>query len=111
MEKLERGDKIYLDENNIKGSLVNSYLDCRDGYIEVCEYNDMSGYGSKVRLFLCRNTKHESISVVRQTWGVFTKEWIEEEMTFDSDSFEFLEDLISGERKSLGGVFSLVRDY
>lgn len=108
MEKLKRGDKIYLDKNNKVESYVNHYLNCRDGVVEVYEYADSSGYGSKTRLFLCNNTKHESIAIVRQTYSNLDKIWVEEEMTFDSDSFKFLEALIKGDR---GKEYTLVRDY
>lgn len=111
MEKLNRGDKIYLDEKQEKESFINDYLSCRDGVVEVYEYNDCSGYGSKVRLFYCQNTKHESISIVRQTWNSLSKEWIEEEMSFDSDSFKFLEAIFNGKKDELGGKYSLIRDY
>ena len=112
MKKLKRGDKIYLDnEAKTKESAINTYLACRDGIVEVFEYNDMSGYGLKTRLFLCENTKHEVISVVRQTWNDFAKEWIEEKMTFDTDSFVFLKALINNEKEQFGGKYSLVRDY
>ena len=111
MEKLNRGDKIYLDQNQQKESFVNIYLDCRDGIVECYEYRDTSGYGSKTRLFLCRDTKHETTSLVRQTWNDISKEWIEEEMVFDRDSFDFLEALITGKKDVLGGEYSVVRDY
>ena len=111
MKKLKRGDKIYLDKGETKESGVNRYLSCRDGVVEVYEYRDSSGYGSKTRLFYCMNTKHESVAIIRQTWADNTKEWGEEEMTFDSDSFQFLEALITGKKKQIGGKYSLVRDY
>ena len=111
MEKLNRGDKIYLDTEKTKESYVNDCLACRDGIIEVFEYKDESGYGSKTRLFLCENTKHESISIVRQTWSNFNNQWNEEFLSFDSDSFAFLKALINGKEEELGGKYSKVRDY
>lgn len=111
MNKLNRGDKIYLDDEETKESAINAYLECRDGIVEVYEYRDESGYGSKTRLFLCENTKHECISIIRQVWSDFNKQWNEEEMSFDSDSFVFLKALITGEKNELGGNYSLVRDY
>ena len=111
MNKLNRGDKIYLDDEKTKESAINAYLGCRDGIVEVYEYSDESGYGSKTRLFLCENTKHECISIVRQAWSNFNKQWNEEEMSFDSDSFVFVKALITGEKNELGGKYSLVRDY
>lgn len=111
MNKLNRGDKIYLDDEKTKESAINTYLECRDGIVEVYEYRDESGYGSKTRLFLCENTKHECISIVRQVWSDSNKQWNEEEMSFDSDSFVFLKALITGEKNELGGNYSLVRDY
>ena len=111
MEKLKRGDKIYLDSNNTKESLVNTYLDCRDGIVEVYEYCDTSGYGSKTRLFLCKNTKSESVSIIRQIWINSDNEWVEERMHFDKDSFEFLEAIIEGKTDAEGGKYTMVRDY
>jgi len=111
MEKLNRGDKIFLDLQNTKESFVNEYLECRDGIVKVYEYRDMSGYGSKTRLFLCNNTKHESISIIRQIWIEYDKEWIEEYMCFDSDSFVFLQALINDKKDEYCGTYSLVRDY
>lgn len=111
MERLNRGDKIYLDAGNTKESEVNRFLECRDGFVEVYEYRDNSGYGLKTRLFLCRNTKHESEAVIRQTYSDFREEWIEESMFFDSDSFEFLKALLIGKENELGGKYSLIRNY
>lgn len=110
MEKLNRGDKIYLDKNKGIESAVNPFLECRDGVIEVYEYIDESGYGSKTRLFYCQDTKHESISIIRQTWNERLEEWVEEAMYFDSDSFEFLRALINN-KKEVGGEYCLIREY
>lgn len=123
MEKLNRGDKIYLDTNKTKESEINHFLDCRDGIVEVYEYNDCSGYGSKTRMFycssygsktrmfLCKNTKHESVALIRQTYNSLSKEWIEESMHFDSNSFVYLKALLNGKEEEFGGKYSLVRDY
>lgn len=111
MENLNRGDKIYLEKEKKKESYVNQYLSCRDGVVEVYEYRDCSGYGSKVRLFFCQNTKHESVSIIRQTYSNLDKRWIEEEMNFDTDSFKFLEAILKGKTDELGGKYSKVRDY
>lgn len=111
MEKLNRNDKIFLDENKEKESAVNDYLKCRDGIVEVYEYRDESGHGSKTRLFYCQNTKHESVSIIRQIYIEFHKEWKEEVMHFDSDSFDFLKAIINGNNNELGGKYSLIRDY
>lgn len=110
METLNRGSKLYLDEAKTKKSYVNVYLACRDGIVKVYEYNDTSGYGSKTRLFLCEDYKHEVKSIVRWTWLDLSKEWIEEEMTFDTDSFAFMKALIEGKNDELGGKHTLVRD-
>ena len=110
MQQLKRGDKIYLDKEKLIESQVNKYLECRDGVVECYEYRDCSGYGSKTRLFLCRDTKHESVSLIRQT-EVFNKEWMEQTVDFDSDSFVFLESIINGKKDQLGGKYTLVRDY
>lgn len=111
MEKLKRGDKIYLDKNQEKESAVNTFLDCRDGIVEVYEYNDSSGYGSKTRLFYCQDTKHESAAIIRQVYIDFNKEWVEETMFFDSDSFELLKAIINGDENHIYGKYTLVRDY
>ena len=111
MERLNRGDKIYLDTDETKESEINQFLDCRDGIVEVYEYNDCSGYGPKTRMFLCENTKHESVALIRQTYNSLSKEWIEESMYFDSDSFVYLKALLDGNKDELGGKYSLVRDY
>ena len=111
MEKLNRGDKIFLDSENKKESFVNDYLECRDGIVEVYEYTDQSGYGSRTRLFLCKNTKHESVSIIRQIWSDYNKEWLEKYMVFDTDSFSFLEALVNGKKDEYCGTYSLVRDY
>lgn len=67
MKKLKRGASIYLDEEQQKESAVNRYLNCRDGVVEVLEYKDNSGYGLDTRLFLCNDTKHEIISIIKQS--------------------------------------------
>lgn len=111
MEKLKRGDKIYLDKDQKKESAVNTFLECRDGIIEVYEYNDEFGYGSKTRLFYCQDTKHECVSIIRQVYIDFSKEWVEEIMSFDSASFEFLRAIINGCINAVGGKYTLVRNY
>ena len=111
MKKLKRGDKIFLNKEKTKESEVNPYLDCRDGIVEVYEYYSDSGYGVATRLFLCDNTKHESKALIRQTYNSLNKEWIEESIYFDSDSFVFLEAILNGKKDKLGGTYSLVRDY
>ncbi len=111
MDKLNRGDKIYLDKENIIESAVNTFLDCRDGIVHLVEYHDTSGYGCRTRFFYCINAKHESCALVRQVYIENIKEWREESMFFDSDSFEFIRKLISLETQSLGDYYTLVRDY
>lgn len=111
MRKMNRGEKLYLDKDKSKESAINHYLSCRDGIVSVFEYNDSSGYGGLTRLFLCENTKHETISIIRQLYSNIKKEWIEEEMSFDSDSFKFLEGLINRDNNVLGGSFYKIRDY
>ena len=66
MKRLNRGDKVYLDKEGIIGSQVNQYIECSGGIVEMYEYKDCSGYGSNTRLFLCRDTKHESVSIIMQ---------------------------------------------
>jgi hypothetical protein len=99
----KRGElKIYLDKEQTKESVINHYSNCRDGVIERVEYRDCSGYGTSTELYLCSNTKHEVISIVRH---IKTDDEIyEDEMTFDSDSFKYLEKLLSGKGETL-------RDY
>ena len=111
MIKIQKGGKLFLDKYNLEESAVNKFLDCRDGVVECYEYNDESGYGSKVRLFLCEDTKHESIALIRQTFNNISKEWQEECFYFDTDSFKFLKALIGGKENELGGVYTCVRDY
>ena len=111
MEKLKRGNKIYLDNNKEKESIINTFLECRDGIVEVFEYRDESGYGSKTRLFYCQDTKHEVTAIIRQIYIDSNKEWVEEAMFFDSDSFRFLEALINNEEHVSGGKYFEVRNY
>ncbi len=111
MKKLNRGDKIYIDKEKKEESYVNEYLSCRDGIIEVYEYMDFSGYGSETRLFFCQNTKHEHISIIRQTYNSLSETWDEEIMTFDTDSFSFLKAIINNKKDQLGGEYTEVRDY
>ena len=98
---MKRGDTLYED----KQSAVDAYLDCRDGIVNCVEYTDGSGYGSKTKLYLCENTKHESISIIRESAG------IEETLNFDIDSFKFLLALLQGRTDELGGKFTTLRDY
>lgn len=98
---MKRGDRLYEDRE----SAVQPYLDCRDGIVKCVEYNDMSGYGSKTKLYLCENTKHESISLIREVNGK------EEVLDFDSDSFKFLIALLNDKTDELGGKFTTLRDY
>lgn len=111
MEKLNRGDKIYLDKENTVESAVNTFLDCRDGIVHMVEYHDTSGYGCRTRFFYCINAKHEYCALIRQVNIDNDKGWREESMFFDSDSFEFVESLINLDIKSLGNKYTLVRDY
>ena len=107
---MKRGSKIYLDKDNLKESSVNRYLACRDGVVEMYQYADCSGYGNKTKLYLCQNTKHESVSIIRQTL-LSGNEWQEEEMNFDSDSFSLMEALIKGDTKNIHGDYIKLRDY
>ena len=109
MNQLSKWDKLYLDSAQTKESVVNTYLKCRDGIVEAYEYTNESGYGQPTRLFLCRDTKHESVALVRQTKSIINKEWLEEALVFDSDSFGFLEALVKGDYTK--GNYTLVRSY
>ena len=107
--KINIGDKMHIYK--MQDSEVNNYLSCRDGIVEMYEYKEESGYGSETRLFLCENTKTDSKLIIRHTYNDFHKNWIEESMHFDSDSFVFLDALINGKKEALGGKYTLVRDY
>jgi|GEM_PF-5520424 len=98
---MKRGDKLYEEGD----SAVDPYLACRDGIVNCVEYIDGSGYGSKTKLYLCENTKHEFISIVRECNG------IEESLDFDTDSFKFLSALLENRTDELGGKFTTLRDY
>lgn len=108
---LKRGDKIYLDKEETKESVVNNFLTCRDGIIYRYEYYEGGGYGQKTRLYLCKNTKHESIAIVIQSFNNYSGEWNEESMFFDCDSFKLLESLIQGKPTKYGDEFEVIRDY
>lgn len=110
--EFKRGEhKIYLDSEQKKESSVNRFLDGRDCVVKMYEYRDGSGYGSKTKLFLCEDTKHECVSIIRQIWIETLKEWTEEEMSFDADSYCFLDGLINDDPSISGGKFKLLRDY
>lgn len=111
MEKLERYSKMFLDVEKEIESEINQFLDAKDGVVECYEYSADSGYGVKTRLFMCYDNKHESMSIIRQTWNDTSKKWNEEGLDFDSDSFVFLKALINGKKDEFGGKYSLVRDY
>lgn len=106
LEKLKRGDKIYLDKDNTIESEVNKYLECRDGIVEAYEYRDESGYGFPARIFMCQDSKHETVAIIRQT--LYGNGWEEEAIHFDNYSFAFLEALIGG--KKLDG-YVMVRNF
>lgn len=111
MDKLKRGEKIFLDKEETEESAVNQYLDARDGIVEMYEYIDMSGYGSLTRLFLCEDCKHESLSLIRHVYISHGKQWIEEVLDFDSDSFKFLKALVDGKTDQSGGSYLEVRNF
>ena len=108
---MKRGDKIYLDKECTKESGVNTYLACRDGVVEMYSYRDCSGYGDETKLYLCTNHKHEHCSIIRQVYNDSNKEYMEEELMFDTDSFELLEALIKGNKNHLYGKYIKIRDY
>lgn len=93
-------DKIYLHDGS--ESAVNNYLTCRDGIVRRASYFSDAGYGVKTEIYLCENTKHESISIVRLT--NIDGSLYEDVLNFYSDDFEFLKILILGEGE-------LIRDY
>ena len=101
--------KIYLDKDRTVESAVNKYLECRDGIVEMYTYSSDSGHGPTTRLYYCQNTKHAQCSIIRQ---IRTPDlWVEEEMSFDTDSFKFLEALIRGKTDAFGGGYTKIRDY
>lgn len=93
-------NKIYLHDGT--ESAVNSYLTCRDGLVYKKEYYSDGGYGNRTVLFTCFNTKHESVSIIRQTY--IRGEIHEDVMDFYSDDYEFLVELVKGQGE-------VVRDY
>lgn len=93
-------DKIYL--HNGSESLLNTYLTCRDGVISKVSYTSDAGYGGETEIYLCENTKHESISIVKLT--NINGSLYEDVLNFYSDDFEFFKTLILGEGE-------IVRDY
>lgn len=95
METLKRGGKIFLDKDETKESAVNHYLSCRDGIVEVVEYISEGGDGNEARIFLCENTKHESLAVIKQDFSPMDMVWKEVAMYFDSESFKFFKTLIT----------------
>lgn len=106
----ERGHKIYLNPEQTKESEVNRFFACRDGIITMTEYYDECGYGSLTRLYLCRDTKHESVCIIRQT--KLTKDtWTEETMFFDSDSFANFLHLLGNKENPYEAEIKLLRDY
>lgn len=111
MEKLNRGDKIFLDKEKTEESLVNSYLSQRDATVEVYEYTDSEGYGNPSRLFLCRDFKHETVAIIKQH-KIFG-EWTEKYMALDTSELEMLRALINGtnQETKMHGKYSLVRDF
>ncbi len=111
MKKFNRGDKIYLDREQTKESEVNIFLKCRDGIVEVYEYEDCSGYGEKTRAFLCEDTKHEHVALITQIYDNINKGWIEESMYFSSDSFDFVKALVNNIRVGVRGKDTMVRKY
>ena len=78
-----------------KESQVHFFLKLRDVDIEMVEYRDESGYGSKKRIFLMHDYKHESVCVEFQLFNAV--EWmVTNEIEFDSDSYEIFANLIKG---------------
>lgn len=104
-----RTHKIYNDKDEKEPSLVNRYIEARDGIVKRISYRNSAGYGSFAELYLCEDVKHESVAIIRRT--VIDGEWIEEAMYFEADEFEFIEQLMSNEPKPSWGKYELIRDY
>lgn len=111
IETIKRGDKIYLDKEGLEESAVNHFLECRDGIVDVYEYREPGPFGRDVRLFLCQDSKHESVSIIRQTYDTESEKWDEEGLSFDTDSFEYLMGLLNGDKNVKYGKYTLIRDY
>lgn len=99
---------IFLDKENTIPSYVNQYLTCRDGIVNMIEFNEDSGYGVKCRFFRCSNTKYESECIVlqKELSGI----WKEEIISIDFDSFKYLEILL-GIKKDIDNKIIIYRDY
>tara|TARA_R110000851_G_C12977736_1_gene556036 strand:- start:277 stop:609 length:333 start_codon:yes stop_codon:yes gene_type:complete len=110
MKRLKKGDKIYLDLEETKESEVNHFLSCRYGTVEVYEYRNSSGYGCKERVFLCHDNKSDSVAIIKQVYISERKEWTEESMHFEDDTFVFVKALMVGKTDEFTGAYSLVRD-
>lgn len=108
---MQRGDKIFLDAEKTVESAVNGFLAARDGVVEVMEYIDGCGYGNPVRLFICRNSKYETVAIIRQVRNSIDKVWMEEVMVFETNEFEVLKALINRSATPLGVDYFKVRDY
>jgi len=105
-----KNGKIYLDENQKIESEVNLFLNYDKGMVEFFEYREDSGYGNFAKIFFCEDTKAEVTAIIRQSYNPIFKRWYETSMFFDSDSFEYLKNLIKGEEASIGGERTILKD-
>ena len=98
MAIIKRGEKkLFLQDGT--ESLLNSYIDCRDGSIDMVEFIDCSGYGTNIKAYLCSNSKHETKALIIHYLNDDREETISREdcIGFDSDSWEYIEKLFKGE--------------
>lgn len=108
----QRGYKIFLDKENTIESSVNRYLECRDGIVSMIEYTGDAGYGSKERIFICEDSKHDSHAIIKQVYSFTSEKWIEDEMYFDVYEFEWLVKLLTGKEDFPSHVkYELLRDF
>ena len=100
---------IFLDKEKTKPSVVNDFLTCRDGTVEMIEFREDSGYGRRCRFFKCVNYKHEVHAMVFQRLlndGRCTEDYI----ISDSDSFSFIDKVLYVKGTDSKNVI-LYRDY
>ena len=100
---------IFLDKEKTKPSVVNDFLTCRDGTVEMIEFREESGYGGTCRFFKCVNYKHEIHAMVFQ--GLLDDGgYIENYIISDSDSFSLINKVLHVKGTDNKGVI-LYRDF
>lgn len=91
---IKRGEIKFTLANGSE-SVLNHYIDCRDGVIYRVKYNDCSGYGIRTEAFYCRNTKHESVALVIHKH--IDGKIYEDSLGFDTDSWKEFRKLFTDE--------------